>query len=106
MHSSCRRSRRGICQATPYGAVLRVPAGSTVDNSEADFGRVPDLTDRQVDFVRSDPCQIGPTPQYFGTAADTTGRWCRDGLAVTIQGSSSYVRRAAVALEITRPARR
>jgi hypothetical protein len=89
--------------ATPYGAVLRVPAGSTVDNSEADFGRVPDLSNKAIDFVRSDPCQIGPTPQYFGTVADTTGRWCRDGLAVTIEGQRSYVRRAIAALEITRP---
>ena len=88
-------------RSTPYGAVVGVPAGSTVDNSEADFGRVPDLTDKAVDFVRSDPCQIGSTPTFFGTAGDTTGRWCDHGLAVTIEGPRSYVKRAAANLEIT-----
>jgi hypothetical protein len=40
---------------------------------------------------------------FFGTAADTTGRWCDHGLAVTIEGPRSYVKRAVADLEITRP---
>lgn len=86
---------------TPYGAVVEVPAGATVDNSEVDFGRVPDLTDTAVDFVKSEPCQIGRTPMFFGTAADTTGRWCDHGLGVTIEGPRSYVQRAVAGLEVT-----
>jgi hypothetical protein len=88
-------------RATPYGAIVQVPAGATVDNSEVDFGSVPDLTDQAVDFVKSEPCQIGPTPAFFGTAADTTGRWCDHGLAVTIEGPRPYVQRAVANLEVT-----
>ncbi len=90
-------------RSTPNGAVLRVAANSTIDSSEADFGRIPDLTDKSVDLIQAEPCPalIGTTPTTFkGTAADTTGAWCQHGLLVRIEGPRTYVQSVVADLKV------
>jgi hypothetical protein len=80
-----------------------VAANSSIDSSEADFGRIPDLTDKSVDLIQAKPCPalIGATPTMFeGTAADTTAAWCEHGLLVRIEGPRTYVRSVVADLKV------
>ena len=73
-------------RSTPGGAVLGVPENITIDSSEVDFGRIPDLTDTAVDLVQTARCQIGATPKLYGVDPDVTALWCAHGLVVSIEG--------------------
>jgi hypothetical protein len=89
-------------RSTPNGPVLDIPASSTIDNSEADFGRVPDLSDTSVDLIQSAcPALIGTTPTTFGgTPADTVGVWCEHGVLVRIEGPRPYLRNLLANLKV------
>jgi hypothetical protein len=89
--------------STPNGAILRVPATTTIDNSQVGFGSIPDLTDKSLDLIQSEPCPalIGATPTTFeGTAADTTAAWCEHGLLVRIEGPRSHVQSVVTHLKV------
>ncbi len=83
-------------RSTPYGAVLGVPADTTIDYSEVVLGRVPDLTDREVDLtVRQPPCTASADTARKITANDSrldfVGCWCHHGVFVRLVGPRSYV---------------
>ncbi len=90
-------------RSTTNGPVLDTPANSTIDNSEADFGRVPDLSATSVDLIQTAcPALIGTTPTTFGgTPADTVGAWCEHGLLVRIEGPRSSLRNLLASLKVT-----
>ncbi len=89
-------------RSTPNGPVLDIPTTSTIDNSEADFGSVPDLSNTSVDLIQSPcPALIGTTPTTFGgTPADTVGAWCEHGLLVRIEGPRPYLRKLLANLKV------
>ena len=90
-------------RSTPNGAVLRVPATSTIDNIEADFGSTPDLTDKEVDLNQTSFCTGTDPKRTIGTsysATRLTGTWCERGLHVRIEGPRTYVKRVVADLKV------
>ena len=90
-------------RSTPYGAVLEVPADSTIDYSGVLLGRVPDLSERQVELTENS-CPPNAdtarriTPDDSGDGG--VGYWCAQGLWVRIQGPLSYVDRVVAGLKV------
>lgn len=84
-------------RSTPDGAVLEVPADRTIDYSAVAFGVAG--TGRMVEL--NEDCYRGAartiTAMEGGRAA---GRWCEQGLEVSIEGPRSYVDSVVAHLEI------
>jgi hypothetical protein len=81
-------------RSTPYGAVLAVPADSTIDQSQVVLGRNPDLTERQVGLTQNlEPCRTkADTARTIQDGAySSVGYWCQDALFVRIEGPRPYV---------------
>jgi hypothetical protein len=90
-------------RSTQNGAVLRVPANSTIGNVEANFGRTPDLTDKEIDLNQTSFCTGTDTKRTIGTSYSTTrrtGTWCERGLHVSIEGPRSYVHSVVADLKL------
>ena len=86
-------------RSTPYGAVLNVPADSTISNEYVTLGRTPDLTDREI-MLAEHGCPTGSTKaQTLGEYATHAG-WCQHGLLVELFGPQSYVGVAAADLTV------
>ena len=87
-------------RSTPQGAVLNLPADSTIADEAVTLGRTPDLTDREI-LLTENSCPAGATKaRTLGEFATHAG-WCEHGLAVQIYGPESYVGIAVSDLKVT-----
>jgi len=86
-------------RSTPDGAVLNVPANTTVANEYVMLGRTPDLTDREI-MLAEHGCPTGTTKAQTLAEYATHADWCQHGLLVSIDGPESYVGVAAVDLNV------
>jgi hypothetical protein len=89
-------------RSTPYGAVLEVPADSTIDYSGAFLGRTPDLSNRQVELTENS-CAANADAKRTITPYDSgeaVGYWCVNGLRVRIEGPRSYVESVVADLKV------
>ena len=85
-------------RSTPSGAVLNVPADSTVSGEVVALGRTPDLTDREV--IIETGCPQGGTKAHTLNESATHGGWCEHGFLVEIDGPESYVGVAVADLKV------
>jgi hypothetical protein len=76
-------------RSTPNGPVVGLPANSFFDTMEIDFGRTPDLTDREVDLA---PFCTATKRTLVGSDAQADGFWCEHGLHVNVNGPRPYVK--------------
>jgi hypothetical protein len=89
-------------RSTPHGAVLEVPADSTIDYSSVLLGRTPDLTDRQVELTENSCAADADTKRTITSteSGEAVGYWCVRRLRVRIEGPRSYVDSTVADLEV------
>lgn len=89
-------------RSTPYGAVLEVPADSTIDYSGVVLGRTPDLSNMQIELTENS-CAANADAKRTITPSDSgeaVGYWCVQGLRVRIAGPRSYVESVVADLKV------
>ncbi len=92
-------------RSTAVGVVVGIPASQLLDQAEVVFGRVPDLSDRQVEVIANvEPClsKINTPVSIVAATSDSVGYWCAQGIAVRVEGPRSYVDGVVASLRVNR----
>jgi hypothetical protein len=77
-------------RSTPNGAVLDLPADSTIAYDSVTLGSAPNLSERDV-VMTENGCPASSRKARTLNQSATHGSWCQHGLLVRIEGPQSYV---------------